>query len=107
MSETPYDRAQFIYAPGGEVRAAAVTLELYRGAQRSGLLGRGSMHITQPYFQMAADDHADGRSEPVKTLKLEVFPWRHVDYPQAFALRFLNDADAETFLAWYPELALP
>jgi hypothetical protein len=56
---------------------------------------------------MAADDHADGRSEPVKTLKLEVFPWRHVDYPQAFALRFLNDADAETFLAWYPELALP
>lgn len=105
MSVTPYDRAQFIYTPGGEVPAVRVSAELFRGAQRSGLLGRGTMRITQPFWSEQARG-AILEQGTISTLTLEVFPFRHVDYPQAFALSFLSAADAVTFLAWYPELAL-
>ena len=100
--DTPYECSRYVYNVAGE-RVAWLEAQAHSDAQTYGRKGRRDMQILEPMKPGAGDAVRMAR----RFMWVNLMPWRHRNHSDQWAAQLDKDADLETYLEWFPHLALP
>ena len=102
--DTPHECARYAYNKAGE-RVAYVSARVFNDAQTLGRSGRSHMNLAQPPLD-AVTYEGDAPVALAQIMTVDLFVWKHRNYADKYAIKFLSDDDLVTYLSWYPKLSL-